>query len=197
MENHLRVVKDVGEQMKKIIVVSLASVLFAGIFVCFVCDYAVNQSLGWSWITASSAALFFMLILPVIISGKKGIFAVLLCLSIGLFPYLYLLDHLIENSGLLFAIGVRMSVYSIIYLWCVYALCACLRRRKWLAAALAVLLAVPLIICINVTLSDQLSVPAFDIWDAVTVLALAILAAVFWCIDDRFKNRVNSNSEKE
>lgn len=58
MENNLRVVKDVGEQMKKIIVVSLVAVLFVGAIVCFLCDYAVNQSLGWSWITASSAALF-------------------------------------------------------------------------------------------------------------------------------------------
>lgn len=37
MENNLRVVKDVGEQMKKIIVVSLVAVLFVGAIVCFLC----------------------------------------------------------------------------------------------------------------------------------------------------------------
>ncbi len=175
--------KDENSSRKNVLFAVIYSVvLFLGIMVCSICDIAITGGLTWSCITLSSIIFAYVISFPIVILGKKGIFGGLMALSIFLVPYLYLLGILI-NVPAVFAIGWRMSLISIAYLWIIYFVSCRLRAKKLRAAGISVLLAIPLTICINVTLSKLLSEPRADIWDLLTILILLMTAFLLFIID--------------
>lgn len=175
--------KDENSIRKNVLFAVIYSiVLFLGILVCSICDIAITGELTWSSITLSSIMFTYVISFPIVILGKKGITGSLMALSIFLIPYLYLLGILI-NVPAVFTIGWRMSLISIVYLWIIYFVSCRLHARKFRAAGINVLLAIPLTICINITLSKLLSEPRADIWDILTIFILLIIAFFLLSID--------------
>lgn len=175
--------KDENSNRKNVLFAFIYSiVLFLGIVVCSICDIAITGGLTWSCITLSSIIFAYVITFPIVILGKKGITGSLLALSIFLIPYLYLLGILI-NVPAVFTIGWRMSLISLVYLWGIYFVSCRLCARKFRAAGISVLLAIPLNICINFTLSKLLAEPRAAIWDILTVFLLLIIAFILLGID--------------
>ncbi len=175
--------KDENSNKKNVLFAIIYSVvLFLGILVCSICDLAITGEFTWSSITLSSIIFTYVISFPIVILWKKGITGSLLALSIFLIPYLYLLGILI-NVPAVFTIGWRMSLISIVYLWIIYFVSCRLHARKFRAAGISVLLAIPLNTCINVTLSKLLSEPRADIWDILTVFLLLITAFLLFLTD--------------
>lgn len=175
--------KDENSSRKNVLFAFIYSiVLFLGIVVCSICDIAITGGLTWSCITLSSIIFAYVITFPIVILGKKGITGSLLALSIFLIPYLYLLGILI-NVPAVFTIGWRMSLISLVYLWGIYFVSCRLHARKFRAAGISVLLAIPLDICINVTLSKLLAEPRAAIWDILTIFLLLIIAFILLGID--------------
>ncbi len=175
--------KDENSNRKNVLFAIIYSVvLFLGILVCSICDVAITGELTWSSITLSSIIFTYVISFPIVILGKKGITGSLIALSIFLIPYLYLLGILINVSAV-FTIGWRMSLISIVYLWIIFFVSCRLHARKFRAAGISVLLAIPLTICINVTLSKLLSEPRADIWDILTIFILLITAFLLFLAD--------------
>ncbi len=175
--------KDENSNRKNVLFAFIYSiVLFLGIVVCSICDIAITGELTWSCITLSSIIFAYVITFPIVILGKKGITGGLMALSIFLIPYLYLLGILI-NVPAVFTIGWRMSLISLVYLWSIYFVSCRLCARKFRAAGISVLLAIPLNICINVTLSKLLAEPRADIWDILTIFILLIIAFFLLSID--------------
>ncbi len=100
-----------------------------------------------------------------------------------------MISKLVGNH-LIMPIGIRMSLFSIAYLWCVYLIFRRLKERKILAAAFSLLLAVPLCIIINISLAEILSASSFDIWDILSVAIIIVSATVLFVID-YFKRHKN------
>ncbi|MDE6744537.1 MAG: helix-turn-helix domain-containing protein [Lachnospiraceae bacterium] len=175
--------KDENSNKKNVLFAIIYSVvLFLGIVICSICDVAITGELTWSTITLSSIIFTYVISFPIVILWKKGITGSLIALSIFLIPYLYLLGILI-NVPAVFTIGWRMSLISIVYLWIIYFVSCRLHTRKFRAAGISVLLAIPLNICINVTLSKLLSEPRADIWDILTIFILLIIAFLLFLTD--------------
>lgn len=158
-----------------------------GILVCFICAQAINRPIVWPMIAISSILFGWLVLLPVVRLWEKGIWQSLAVLSVLIFPYLILLDRLIPGT-FLFPITVWAAPAGIIYLWSVYGLFTRL-KRKWLAAGIASLLALPVFILINWILVGILGSAFLDSWDALTFLSIGILAVIFFGLDFRSRRK--------
>lgn len=159
-----------------------SSLSLIGILVCFICDKAINGTLNWSLIAISAILFGWLVLIPILKFWNKGILGSLVALTILIFPFLMILDRLLGTS-LLLPIGVRMAVIGMVFLWVVFALFMLLRKRRWLAAGISVLLMFPALFLINWVLMGILGGAFLDSWDALTFLSIGIVAVIFFGLD--------------
>lgn len=154
------------------------AVMVLGIFVCCICDAAISGTFTWSLISLSSILFAWLVSVPILLLGKRGVLASMISVSLFLIPFIYILSVLIKVKAV-FSIGVWMSVLALVFLWVLFALYHRLKDRKLLAAGITFLLVIPLNLLVNLTLSKLLGEPMIDIWDMISMLILVVLAAVF------------------
>lgn len=169
--------KDENNMAKNIIIAILFSMaLLIGIMVCLICNIAISGGLTWSLIPVSSMVYAWVIAFPAIISGKKGIIASLAALSVFTIPYLYVLSRLTGVRGV-FSIGTAVAFVSILFLWIIAVICKRIGKSGRLTVAgITFLLAIPFVFVINAILSKLIAEPFFDVWDALAVFILLILA---------------------
>lgn len=159
--------KDENNMTKNTIVsILFSAALLVGIMVCLICNIAISGSLTWSLIPVSSIVFVWVISIPSIVLGKRGIVASLISLSIFIVPYLFSLSSLIKTKEV-FSIGSSMAVASIIFL-----------------------LAVPFLFIINIILSKMIAEPILDLWDILSVFILLALSFVFFVCDYVRKKRI-------
>lgn len=172
--------------LNKIISVIFSATLLIATVTCMICDVALHGTYTWSLIVLDSTILAWCSILPVTMAGKRGIAASLGALTALILPFLYILCRLLDVNAV-FSIGAVMSVFSAVYLWLVFAVFHRLSHRKLTAAGLACLLAVPFMLCVNVTLAHMLGEPAIDGWDVLSVCLLLAIAGIFYACGRAWK----------
>lgn len=167
-ENLIALKRKEENNMTKNTIVSIlfSAALLVGIMVCLICNIAISGSLTWSLIPVSSIVFVWVISIPSIVLGKRGIVASLISLSIFIVPYLFSLSSLIKTKEV-FSIGSSMAVASIIFL-----------------------LAVPFLFIINVILSKMIAEPILDLWDILSVFILLALSFVFFVCDYVRKKRI-------
>lgn len=167
-ENLIALKRKEENNMTKNTIVSIlfSAALLVGIMVCLICNIATSGSLTWSLIPVSSIVFVWVISIPSIVLGKRGIVASLISLSIFIVPYLFSLSSLIKTKEV-FSIGSSMAVASIIFL-----------------------LAVPFLFIINVILSKMIAEPILDLWDILSVFILLALSFVFFVCDYVRKKRI-------
>lgn len=173
--------RDENNITKNVIIAILFSMaLLIGITVCLICNIAISGALTWSMIPVSSMIYAWVIAFPAIILGRRGIFPSLLSMSIFTVPYLFMLSRLTGVNGV-FSIGTATAFVSILFLWIVAAICKRIGKSGRLTAAgITFLSAIPLVFFINAILAKLIAEPLFDVWDALTVFILLILA--FGCL---------------
>ena len=154
--------------------------------VCVICDLAISGAFTWSPIPVIGIGLAWLSSLPVIRWGKRGILWSLTIFTALLLPFLYGLHLLLPDSGLLLTIGIPSAVVSLVFLWLVLALFSRWKSRNYLASALSMLLAIPLCLLINLFVGAPSHV-FLDRWDYLSFAILALLAAVFYLCDLKYK----------
>ncbi len=150
--------------------------------VCSVCDVAISGTFTWSLYAISSILFAWLVFMLLIKYGSKGMPGALAALSVLIIPLLYVISKIADNN-LIMTIGMRMSLFSIAYLWCVYLIFRRLKERRIMAAAFSLLLAIPLCIIINVSLAGILSVSFLDIWDILAFAIMLVSAAALLMVD--------------
>lgn len=115
-ENLIALKRKEENNMTKNTIVSIlfSAALLVGIMVCLICNIAISGSLTWSLIPVSSIVFVWVISIPSIVLGKRGIVASLISLSIFIVPYLFSLSSLIKTKEV-FSIGSSMAVASIIF----------------------------------------------------------------------------------
>lgn len=176
--------KNENNMTKNVIISIVFSVtLFVGLMVCLICNLAISGNFTWSLIPASSIIFAWIISIPSIILGKKGMIASLISLSVFIVPYLFLLSSLLDIKAV-FSIGTAMAAASIIYLWIIAAVFKRFGKNRKLAAfGIIFVLAIPFIFIINIILSKMIAEPILDVWDMLFVFILLILAFVFFIFD--------------
>lgn len=183
-ENLIALKKKDENNISKNIVIAIifSAILLVGIIVCSICDLATSGGLTWSLIPLSSIILTWVVSLPIMILGRKGILGSLISLSIFILPYLYILSDLV-NAKAVFSIGAIITAISLVYLWLIFLLFHRVKARKLIAFGITFLLAIPFVLIINAALSKTLSEPMIDVWDILSVFILFIVAFIFFLCD--------------
>lgn len=189
-EENLIVLKRKEE--KNILYNRLAAIIFSvtlslGITVCLICDIATAHGLTWSLISAISMVFAWVVTVPGMLLGKKGLTVSLVSLSIFVIPYLYGLSCLLHVPAI-FTIGSIMAVIAVLFLWLVLAIFNHMgKTRKPTALGISLLAAIPVMFIINLTLSQMIDEPLLDVWDILTVLLLLLSATACFMTGRRAK----------
>lgn len=173
---------------QNVLTISFSVLLLLGIIVCSICDMAISGTFTWSLYPISSCLFAWLVFVPLVKYGNKGIRCSLVSFSIIIIPFLYVISKIIGDSGLIMSIGIKVCLLSTAYLWCVYLISKRLITHKLKAAAFSLLLAIPLCLAINITLSKYISEPMFDIWDVFS-FGIIIIGAVTLFIIDYYSKR--------
>lgn len=184
-EENLIALKRKDENKLGSVIISLlfSAILLIGIIVCLICDIAISGELTWSFIPVGSIVFAWVISFPIVLLRKKGIFVSLVSLSIFIVPYLFLLSNLV-NVKEVFSVGSVMAVVSIVFLWIIVAVFSRIEKtRKLFALGIIFLLAIPFVLIINITLSEMIEEPVFDVWDMLSIFELLILAFVSFICD--------------
>lgn len=152
------------------------------VIVCVICDLAISKALTWSLIPVSSIIFAWLILLPSMILKKKVVITTLLFLTIFIIPFLYVLSVIIENKEVL-SIGALISVIGIIYLWSIVGIFQKLKQKKYIATGISVLLAIPVCLIINITLSKIMLEPIMDIWDILTIFILLTISIILFIMN--------------
>lgn len=165
-----------------VLALSFSLLLLLGIMVCAICDVAISGAFTWSLYPISSILFAWFVFIPLIKYGRRGILGALVALSLLILPFLYGISRLAANHWII-TIGMRLSLFSVAYLWCVYWLFRRLKEHKMRATAFSLLLVIPLCIFINLTLAEILSVSFFDLWDLLSCTLMIVSAVPLFAID--------------
>lgn len=125
--------------------IAFSALIWAGIFVCVICDLAVNGRFTWSVFAVSSILFGWLVLLPPIRTGRKGLVHSLLLCSVLIWPFLYVL-------GALSAVSVKITALSILFAWTDFFTWKQLKDKILLAAGLTALLAAGLHVSIQLIL---------------------------------------------
>jgi len=164
-------------------------VLLLGILVVSIVNTAISGVLTWALIPISAIVFAWLVCFPAIKFGAKGIFGSFITLSLFIVPFLYVLSSLIENNGLILAIGIRISAISIAFLWIVFGILKRLKTRKLIGFAISLAFAIPLSFIINFTISRIIGGPRFDIWSILGSLISVMIVIILVTIDSAARKR--------
>lgn len=176
--------------IQNIFAISFSLVLLLGVITCSICDMAISHGFTWSLYPISTSIFVWLISIPVIKFGKKGIMYSLISLSVFIIPFILVLNAIIEGKTLLVPIGIRMSLIAVVFLWLVYLIFRFLKNRILVATAISLLLIIPLCLIINVSLSIFISEPFIDIWDMIAFGAVIIGAVILLIIESVRKKRM-------
>lgn len=163
---------------KRVYEILLVVLLLIGVIVCTICDIIISGAYTWSLIPVSAIVFAWVALLPIKRYGKKGIWGSLVILNICIISYLYALNNVVQNTKLIFSVGMRMAVASIIYLACIFVIFKLLRKRRFAAIGFSLLLGIPMCIITNINLSRMFRQPLLDIWDLLAILILFVLSSI-------------------
>lgn len=173
--------KDV-EKMKNqafmnIITVSISVVFIISILICAFFDLVINKQITWSIIPAASIIFTWGLTIMWIFNKENKVFKLLLMFSIGILPFLWILERATKSSWLL-QMGVPISIVVIGLIWMTYFLSRTSLTTEIIVAIL--LLFIPIIDLIvdlgmNLSIAEHYNNP----WKIFTLLmSLAISLAL-------------------
>ena len=159
---------------KQICNIILLATAVIGIIVCSIVDVAINSAFTWSRYPISSIIFACGVIFPIILRGTKGILTSLGFLTVLIFPYLYALDKIAGTEGLILKVGGVVSAIVLVYLWLMCLIMKLCKNRKWMGFGILLILAAPLSVLINYSLSLTLTpeAAAFDVWDILDIVIL-------------------------
>lgn len=176
--------------IQNILAIIFSILLLLAIIVCTICDITVAGKFTWALYPISSIIFTWLIFIPIIKSGKGGLLGSLIMLSIFIIPFLFVMDKIIGGTFII-PIGIIISIFSIIYLWCVCLILTKMKSKKLLGAGFSLLLSIPLHLAINSVISKFFFQPIFDIWDILSFAVIILTAAVLFAINHVFNNNRN------
>lgn len=175
--------------IRNIFLFSISVLFLSGIITCAICDMAITGSFTWSLYCFSSIIFAWIIIVPLVRYGWRGVLPSLIALSVFIIPYIYILDSIMKTNEFLLPMGVRISVVSVIYLWIVYVLFTIIKTNKLLAAVFSILLIIPLDILINIVVVNIIGGVYFEVWDIISYSVILVAAIFVFFIACRRKSR--------
>ncbi len=171
----------------KLITIIFSSISFLTIIICLICNFLINHTLSWSLIVLFSILLCYFIILPsLILPKKKKLLSSLICLTIFIIPYFFILNLLLTNFNI-FKIGSISSLITLIYLWCTFFVYQKLRNKGFKGAAVELLITAIFSLAINTAITLILSTNTFNFSNIICIIILLIFSLICFIYDYRYK----------
>lgn len=176
------ITKDKSKNSRFITAMILSAISFIAIIICIICNYAIEGALSWALFPISSIIFALLIILPIILLGKKGVSISLIMFSVLIFLFLFVLEKIIGIKGLIMPIGSRVSMIAVIYIWIIFFLFTKSKLYKYVSVAITIIISVPITWWINIVTSKFTGQPATDIWDVIAYSILAVISIIIFVI---------------
>ncbi|WBW49839.1 hypothetical protein O6R05_07505 [Peptoniphilus equinus] len=170
-------------KVKKWGLYTLTSLCLIAIIVCVICDYAMTKTLTWSLIVILSLIAGWLVMAPCFIAKSKAIKKSLIVSSIILIPFLAGLSALLKLP-LILSMGSCIAGLSIAAAWGIYGVLVKYQKRIFLALALSLLIAIPLVCGItHITAYFIKSFPMDIVSDLFHIITTLVLSGTCLMID--------------
>ena len=131
--------KSADQRVKKlwdILFIGMSAGFFLAAIVCLICNFAVSGELSWSRIVLPSLIAAVGILTPLVRAQKKRICKSLLALSLMIFPYLAVLNVLLQVP-LLRTMGMCIAIAALLGIWGLYGILTHVwSRKKYFALSL-------------------------------------------------------------
>ncbi len=131
--------KSADQRVKKlwdILFIGMSAGFFLAAIVCLICNFAVSGELSWSRIVLASLIAAWGILTPLFRAQKKRICKSLLALSLMIFPYLAVLNVLLQVP-LLRTMGMCIAIAALLGIWGLYGILTHVwSRKKYFALSL-------------------------------------------------------------
>ncbi len=153
--NVVRYSSLLSNQNRKQKVYYLMSILFiVAIFVCSICDAAINKTLTWAYYPMGGIIIAWSVLTCLLYCTKhKWLFSIAV-LYITTVPYLFIIQRISTFKGWVIPLGLPLATAGFVYLLCVTLLILNLRINKWYMASIIILLTIALDNVIDVILEN-------------------------------------------
>lgn len=182
--------KKRGAAIRKIAGIGITGAALIGIVVCAICNIAINGALTWSLYPIISVAFAWAIVMPMITFQQRGILASLILLSVLLIPFLISIGILSGYQKEMNAIGVKTAIVGMIYIWAIYILQRIMKRKRLIASAISVLMALPVNWLINWVVDSYTKMNGFNIWDIITSIILVFIALILVIISFASRRKI-------
>ena len=176
-----------------IIAASFTVLFLIGIFVVTVVDVAVSHTISWSLIPITAIIFAWIVLIPTIKLGLKGIFWSLVACSVFIAPFLFILNYAVNRLVLsdvrLFAIGICTAPISILFMWFTYFLFKKLKSRILFAVAILILVSSPISYFTNLIVSTMIDEPFTGVSLILNAFTPVIIAAILFVIEFALRKR--------
>lgn len=170
-------------RIKKNILAVLSLAFMIAVVACVITDLCISKSLTWSLIVILSLVFSWILLFPFFRAKEKVIRKTFIVLSLEVIPFLVVLSWLLKMPDI-WKMGSCISIVSLIGLWCVYAVFVKIKDRKFRAAGIAFLVAVPVTWGINTVIEfftrESSAAPVNHL---INIISVAVLAVICFGID--------------
>lgn len=131
--------KSADQRVKRlwdILFIGMSASFFLAAIVCLICNFAVSRELSWSRIVLASLIAAWGILTPLFRAQKKRICKSLLALSLMIFPYLAVLNVLLQVP-LLRTMGMCIAIAALLGIWGLYGILTHVwSRKKYFALSL-------------------------------------------------------------
>lgn len=159
------------------------------LFVCSICNFAISGTLTWALYPICALIFAWLIVIPPLQFHKYQIRIFFILISFFLIPFLFTLNFIIGSSHLFISLAVSVSIIALLYLWSIYFIFTILKTRKCRAAAISVLLSVPVAFLMNFRIGNLLKSPTIDVWDVMSYGIAVMIAFVLFYIDYRVQKQ--------
>lgn len=161
------------QNISKLVTSIITSVFIISAFVCIICNFTINKKLNWSLCVIGSLVLSWLIIIPIIHLKKNGLIASMAFLSIGIIPYLFLIQYCF-NIKQLIPIGIPIAIVCVIYLWIVLVLFGYTKINIWYLSSFTLVLTMILNIIINIIINNF----NYNKWTIVNMIFSSVLVFI-------------------
>lgn len=176
-------------------ILSMLSLL--SISICLLCNIVIDHQLTWSLIVSGSIILGWAILIAIIKLKEKGITIGMMLLSIGIIPYLFMIDSQVQSTGWLIPLGVPIAVMSIVFLWTIWIIFRFIKISIWNKFAILCFLAGCMTLVINLIARHYIGKTWFTVDVVINVLVEIILALVLVSIGQAAKAKKVPKVRKE
>jgi transcriptional regulator with XRE-family HTH domain len=193
-------VKDVVRTVRIILTLWVSLFLVISATVCSVVDSIINGESTWSPIIISVCVFVWLLVMPPILRGLKGVTISFIIFTAGIVPLLLVISLFNDAGGYLLPIGIRVAGVVVVQAWYIKLLTGIFLKRfhtrMYIAMAIIMVTNFPFNYVINQIFVRQINVAVFPNlgWDL--YLIQVAVAAGFVVLDFIFQKIVIPRRKK-